>query len=211
MNDGSVSLGVFDDEGRGVIDRMRQLASEGWTLSDAQQANLNKLAALSAEYNRVQTSLADHFSASFVEGLGQYATNTDTLRQSMTGLIPVADYLGQPLGELTTNILAWVNSIGAELRKGATLPDAVYNTTVNEGGNVAVEWVKGNLGFDPRTVGQTLKQIYPWLDSSSPNNIGTGTAWDGLALNVPGLNDQGQQPQPLLKPIFSIPTIADVT
>lgn len=209
VNDGSVFLGVFDDEGWGVIDRMRQLASEGWTLSDAQQANLDKLAALGAEYNRVQTSLADHFSASFVEGLGQYATNTDTLRQSMTGLIPIADHLGQSLGELTTNILAWASSIGAELRKGATLPDAVYNTTVDEGGNAAAEWVKDNLGFDPRTIGQTLKQIYPWLDSSSPNNIGTGTAWDGLALNVPGLNYQGQQPQPLLKPTFSIPTIAD--
>ncbi|EPE6977157.1 chemotaxis protein [Citrobacter freundii] len=209
VNDGSVFLGVFDDEGRGVIDRMRQLASEGWSLSDAQQANLDKLAELGAEYNRVQTSLADHFSASFVEGLGQYATNTDTLRQSMTGLIPIADHLGQSLGELTTNILAWASSIGEELRKGSTLPDAVYNTTVDEGGNAAAEWVKGNLGFDPRTIGQTLKQIYPWLDSSSPNNIGTGTAWDGLALNVPGLNYQGQQPQPLLKPTFSIPTIAD--
>ena len=209
VNDGSVFLGVFDDEGRGVIDRMQQLASEGWSLSDAQQANLDKLAALGAEYNRVQTSLADHFSASFVEGLGQYATNTDTLRQSMTGLIPIADNLGQSLGELTTNILAWASSIGEELRKGSTLPDAVYNTTVDEGGNAAAEWVKENIGFDPRTVGQTLKQIYPWLDSSSPNSIGTGTAWDGLALNVPGLNYQGQQPQPLLKPTFSIPTIAD--
>lgn len=209
VNDASVFLGVFDDEGRGVIDRMQQLASEGWSLSDAQQANLDKLAALGAEYNRVQTSLADHFSASFVEGLGQYATNTDTLRQSMTGLIPVADHLGQSLGELTTNILAWASSIGEELRKGSTLPDAVYNTTVDEGGNAAAEWVKENIGFDPRTVGQTLKQIYPWLDSSSPNSIGTGTAWDGLALNFPGLNYQGQQPQPLLKPTFSIPTIAD--
>ncbi|WP_213760112.1 chemotaxis protein [Citrobacter freundii] len=209
VNDASVFLGVFDDEGQGVIDRMQQLASEGWSLSDAQQVNLDKLAALGAEYNRVQTSLADHFSASFVEGLGQYATNTDTLRQSMTGLIPIADNLGQSLGELTTNILAWASSIGEELRKGSTLPDAVYNTTVDEGGNAAAEWVKENIGFDPRTVGQTLKQIYPWLDSSSPNNIGTGTAWDGLALNVPGLNYQGQQPQPLLKPTFSIPTIAD--
>lgn len=209
VNDASVFLGVFDDEGQGVIDRMQQLASEGWSLSDAQQVNLDKLAALGAEYNRVQTSLADHFSASFVEGLGQYATNTDTLRQSMTGLIPIADNLGQSLGELTTNILAWASSIGEELRKGSTLPDAVYNTTVDEGGNAAAEWVKENIGFDPRTVGQTLKQIYPWLDSSSPNNIGTGTAWDGLALNVPGLNYHGQQPQPLLKPTFSIPTIAD--
>lgn len=72
MNDGSVSLGVFDDEGRGVIDRMRQLASEGWTLSDAQQANLNKLAALSAEYNRVAGSrLADNLGQS----LGELTTN----------------------------------------------------------------------------------------------------------------------------------------
>ena len=30
-------------------------------------------------------------------------------------------------------------------------------------------------------------------------------------MNFPGLNYQGQQPQPLLKPTFSIPTIADVT
>jgi hypothetical protein len=73
VNDGSVFLEVFNDEGQGLIQRMHQLASEGWTLSDAQQANLDKLAALGAEYNRVQTSLADHFSASFVEGLGQYA------------------------------------------------------------------------------------------------------------------------------------------
>ncbi|MCP6330402.1 hypothetical protein NL460_30130, partial [Klebsiella pneumoniae] len=60
---------------------MNQLSKEGWSLSQAQQANLEKLAALGAEYNRVETSLADHFSASFVQGLGEYATNTDTLRQ----------------------------------------------------------------------------------------------------------------------------------
>ncbi|MGK2517966.1 chemotaxis protein, partial [Klebsiella pneumoniae] len=81
VNDGSVFLEVFNDEGQGLINRMQKLSAEGWTLSDAQQANLDKLAALGAEYNRVQTSLADHFSASFVQGLGEYATNTDTLRQ----------------------------------------------------------------------------------------------------------------------------------
>lgn len=86
IDDGSVLLSGLTGEGNEVIARMHQLASEGWTLSDVQQANLDKLAALGAEYNRVQTSLADHFSASFVEGLGQYAANTDTLRQNMTGL-----------------------------------------------------------------------------------------------------------------------------
>lgn len=193
VNDGSVFLEVFNDEGQGLINRMQKLSAEGWTLSDAQQANLDKLAALGAEYNRVQTSLADHFSASFVQGLGEYATNTDTLRQSMTGLIPIADNLGQSLGELTTNVIAWASQIGGELQKGATLPSAIYNTTVDEGSNAAAQWIKDKTGFDPRVIGQTLKQIYPWLDSSAQNNIGSGQAWTnpGLTRGVAGFS----QPQ----------------
>ncbi|HED3829578.1 TPA: chemotaxis protein [Klebsiella pneumoniae] len=193
VNDGSVFLEVFNDEGQGLINRMQKLSAEGWTLSDAQQANLDKLAALGAEYNRVQTSLADHFSASFVQGLGEYATNTDTLRQSMTGLIPIADNLGQSLGELTTNVIAWASQIGGELQNGATLPTAIYNTTVDEGSNVAAQWIKDKTGFDPRVIGQTLKQIYPWLDSSAQNNIGSGQAWTnpGLTRGVAGFS----QPQ----------------
>ncbi|HHO0464859.1 TPA: chemotaxis protein [Klebsiella quasipneumoniae] len=193
VNDGSVFLEVFNDEGQGLINRMQKLSAEGWTLSDAQQANLDKLAALGAEYNRVQTSLADHFSASFVQGLGEYAANTDTLRQSMIGLIPIADNLGQSLGELTTNVIAWASQIGGELQKGETLPTAIYNTTVDEGSNAAAQWLKEKTGFDPRVIGQTLKQIYPWLDSSAQNNIGSGQAWTnpGLTRGVAGFS----QPQ----------------
>lgn len=204
VNNGSVFLEVLNDEGEGLIQRMHQLASEGWTLSDAQQANLDKLAALGAEYNRVQTSLADHFSASFVEGLGQYAANTDTLRQNMTGLIPISDALGVALGELTTNILSFAGRVGEELKKGATLPDAVYNTVVDDSANDAADWIKEKTGFDPRSIGQTLKQIYPWLDSSAPSNIGSGTAYNdpALALNVPGLSYQTPQ-----QPTFTVPTI----
>lgn len=193
VNDGSVFLEVFNDEGQGLINRMQKLSAEGWTLSEALQANLDKLAALGAEYNRVQTSLADHFSASFVQGLGEYATNMDTLRQSMTGLIPIADNLGQSLGELTTNVIAWASQIGGELQKGVTLPTAIYNTTVDEGSNAAAQWIKDKTGFDPRVIGQTLKQIYPWLDSSAQNNIGSGQAWTnpGLTRGVAGFS----QPQ----------------
>ncbi|MCM7717973.1 chemotaxis protein [Enterobacter hormaechei] len=208
VNDGSVFLEVFNDEGQGLIQRMHQLASEGWTLSDAQQANLDKLAALGAEYNRVQTSLADHFSASFVEGLGQYAANTDTLRQKMTGLIPISDALGVALGELTTNILSFAGRVGEELKKGVTLPDAVYNTVVDDSANSTADWIKEKTGFDPRSIGQTLKQIYPWLDSSAPSNIGSGTAYNdpALALNVPGLNYLTPQ-----QPTFTVPTIDSMT
>lgn len=208
VNDGSVFLEVFNDEGQGLIQRMHQLASEGWTLSDAQQANLDKLASLGAEYNRVQTSLADHFSASFVEGLGQYAANTDTLRQNMTGLIPISDALGVALGELTTNILSFAGRVGEELKKGATLPDAVYTSVVDDSANGAADWIKEKTGFDPRSIGQTLKQIYPWLDSSAPSNIGSGTAYNdpALALNVPGLNYLTPQ-----QPTFTVPTIDSMT
>lgn len=207
VNDGSVFLEVFNDEGQGLIQRMHQLASEGWTLSDAQQANLDKLAALGAEYNRVQTSLADHFSASFVEGLGQYAANTDTLRQNMTGLLPISDALGVALGELTTNILSFAGRVGEELKKGATLPDAVYTSVVDDSANGAADWIKEKTGFDPRSIGQTLKQIYPWLDSSAPSNIGSGTAYNdpALALNVPGLNYLTPQ-----QPTFTLPTIDSI-
>ena len=207
VNDGSVFLEVFNDEGQGLIQRMHQLASEGWTLSDAQQANLDKLAALGAEYSRVQMSLADHFSASFVQGLGEYAANTDTLRQKMTGLIPISDALGVALGELTTNILSFAGRVGEELKKGATLPDAVYNTVVDDSANSTADWIKQKTGFDPRSIGQTLKQIYPWLDSSAPSNIGSGTAYNdpALALNVPGLNYLTPQ-----QPTFTVPTIDSI-
>ena len=208
VNDGSVFLEVFNDEGQGLIQRMHQLASEGWTLSDAQQANLDKLAALGAEYNRVQTSLADHFSASFVEGLGQYAANTDTLRQNMTGLIPISDALGVALGELTTNILSFAGRVGEELKKGATLPDAVYTSVVDDSANGAADWIKEKTGFDPRSIGQTLKQIYPWLNSSASSSIGSGTAYNvpALALNVPSLNYLTPQ-----QPTFTVPTIDSMT
>ncbi|HFT1962153.1 TPA: chemotaxis protein [Enterobacter ludwigii] len=207
IDDGSVLLSGLTGEGDEVIARMHQLASEGWTISDAQQANLDKLAALGAEYNRVQTSLADHFSASFVEGLGQYAANTDTLRQNMTGLIPISDALGVALGELTTNILSFAGRVGEELKKGATLPDAVYTSVVDDSANGAADWIKEKTGFDPRSIGQTLKQIYPWLDSSAPSNIGSGTAYNdpALALNVPGLNYLTPQ-----QPTFTVPTIDSI-
>ncbi|HBN2207566.1 TPA: chemotaxis protein [Escherichia coli] len=193
IDDGSVLLSGLTGEGDEVIARMQKLSAEGWTLSEAQQANLDKLAALGAEYNRVQTSLSDQFSSAFVNGLQDYATNTDTLRQSMTGLIPIADNLGQSLGELTTNVIAWASQIGGELQKGATLPTAIYNTTVDEGSNAAAQWIKDKTGFDPRVIGQTLKQIYPWLDSSAQNNIGSGQAWTnpGLTRGVAGFS----QPQ----------------
>lgn len=208
IDDGSVLLSGLTGEGDEVIARMRQLSSEGWTLSDAQQANLDKLAALGAEYNRVQTSLADHFSSSFVEGLGQYAANTDTLRQKMTGLIPISDALGVALGELTTNILSFAGRVGEELKKGATLPDAVYTSVVDDSANSTADWIKEKTGFDPRSIGQTLKQIYPWLGSSAPSNIGSGTAYDNpaLALNIPGLNNQTPH-----RPTFTVPTIESMT
>lgn len=203
INDASLLLKTFSDDGDKVIDRMNQLSKEGWALSQAQQANLEKLSSLGAEYNRVQESLGDHFSASFVAGLGEYANNTDTLRQSMTGLIPIVDSLGTGLGELTTNVLAWASRVGEELKKGQTLPDAIYNTAVNDGSNAAADWFTEKTGFDPRNIGGFLKQVYPWLDSSA----GTGTAIQTAAAGAsPYGNLSGNLYQPVM-PTFTAPSL----
>lgn len=50
IDDGSVLLSGLTGEGDEVIARMQKLSAEGWTLSEAQQANLDKLAALGAEW-----------------------------------------------------------------------------------------------------------------------------------------------------------------
>ncbi|MEZ2882896.1 chemotaxis protein, partial [Escherichia coli] len=91
--------------------------------------------------------------------------------------------------------------------KGATLPDAVYTSVVDDSSNGAADWIKEKTGFDPRSIGQTLKQIYPWLDSSAPSNIGSGMAYNdpALALNVPGLNYLTPQ-----QPTFTVPTIDSI-
>ena len=85
---------------------------------------------------------------------------------------------------------------------------AVYNTVVDDSANSTADWIKQKTGFDPRSIGQTLKQIYPWLDSSAPSNIGSGTAYNApaLALNVPGLNYLTPQ-----QPMFTVPTIDSMT
>ncbi|END2550351.1 TPA: chemotaxis protein, partial [Enterobacter roggenkampii] len=89
-----------------------------------------------------------------------------------------------------------------------TLPDAVYTSVVDDSANGAADWIKENTGFDPRSIGQTLKQIYPWLDSSAPSNIGSGTAYNdpALAFNVPSLNYLTPQ-----QPTFTVPTIDSMT
>lgn len=190
INDASLLLKTFSDDGDRVIDRMNQLSKEGWALSTAQQANLERLSSLGAEYTRVQESLGDHFSASFVAGLGQYATNTDTLRQSMTGLIPIVDRLGTGLGELTTTVLAWASRVGELLKQGQTLPDAIYNTAVDGGGNSAADWFTEKTGFDPRSIGR-------WFGADQKQG---GTAIQ----NAAAPSDFGYQPSNLYQPV--IPT-----
>ena len=196
INDASLLLKTFSDDGDRVIDRMNQLSKEGWALSTAQQANLERLSSLGAEYTRVQESLGDHFSASFVAGLGQYATNTDTLRQSMTGLIPIADNLGQSLGELSTTVLAWASRVGELLKGGQTLPDAIYNTAVDDGGNAAADWFTEKTGFDPRSIGR-------WFGADQKQS---GTAIQ----NTASPSDFGYQPGNLYQPVmptFTTPSL----
>ncbi|MCS2164987.1 chemotaxis protein [Scandinavium manionii] len=204
VNDGSVFLDVFNDEGQGVIDRMTKLSSEGWALSDAQQAQLDKLSALSTEYSRVQTSLSDHFSASFVNGLGEYATNTDNLSKGFSGLIPITDGLGKSLGEMTAAVLkltSWISSIDInpenkheELNKSGWYYD-----------DSAVGWVVNKVKSAAATF--TRASTIPGVQGMPSQTYGSGTAFNNpaLALNVPGFSYQAPQPT------FTAPTMDSMT
>ncbi|MCF8580971.1 chemotaxis protein [Enterobacter ludwigii] len=208
INDASKIIPAFADGGDAVQKRMNDLARNGYALSDAQQEQLNRLSALSTEYSRISTSLGDTFSAGFADGLGEVGKNTSSFSKGMAGLVPIMDSLGKAVGQATADMLLFAGRVGQRVNEGATLPDAVYNTVVDDSANSTADWIKEKTGFDPRSIGQTLKQIYPWLDSSAPSNIGSGTAYNdpALALNVPGFNSI--QPQ---QPTFTVPTIDGMT
>lgn len=208
INDASKILPAFAAGGDAVQKRMNDLARNGYALSDAQQEQLNRLGALSTEYSRISTSLGDTFSAGFADGLGEVGRNTSSFSKGMAGLVPIMDSLGKAVGQATADMLLFAGRVGQRINDGQTIPDAVYNTVVDDSANSTAEWIKEKTGFDPRSIGQTLKEIYPWLDSSASSNIGSGTAYDNpaLALNIPGLNNQTPQ-----RPTFTVPTIDSMT
>ena len=204
INDASKILPAFAEGGDAVQKRMDELARNGFALSDAQQEQLNRLGALSTEYSRINTSLGDTFSAGFADGLGEVGKNTSSFSKGMAGLVPIMANLGEAVGQATADMLLFAGRVGQRVNDGQTIPDAVYNTVVDDSANSTAEWIMEKTGFDPRSIGQTLKQIYPWLDSSASSNIGSGTAYDNpaLTLNIPGLNNQTPQ-----RPTFTVPTI----
>lgn len=208
INDASKILPAFAEGGDAVQKRMNDLARNGYALSDAQQEQLNRLGALSTEYSRINTSLGDTFSSGFADGLGEVGKNTSSFSKGMAGLVPIMANLGEAVGQATADLLLFAGRVGQRVNDGQTIPDAVYNTVVDDSANSTADWIKEKTGFDPRALGQTLKQIYPWLDSSASSNIGSGTAYDNpaLTLNIPGLNNQTPQ-----RPTFTAPTIDSMT
>ncbi|CAD5473462.1 TPA: chemotaxis protein [Escherichia coli] len=203
VNDGSVFLDVFNDEGKGLIDRMKKLSSEGWALSDSQQASLDKLSALSTEYSRVQTSLADHFSASFVAGLGEYGQNTDNLSKGMAGLIPITNELGKSFGEMASAILkitSWFGSINPENKHEQLSENGLYY----KDSMVGRVW----QSFKNAIEGVTSASTIPGVQGMPSQSYGSGTALRNAVstITIPGFNSI--QPQ---QPTFTVPTIESMT
>ncbi|MER1977548.1 chemotaxis protein [Pseudocitrobacter faecalis] len=201
VNDGSVFLNILDQNGQNVIDRMKKLSSEGWALSDSQQAQLDKLSALSTEYSRVQTSLADHFSASFVQGLGEYGQNTENLSKGMAGLVPITDELGKSLGEMASAVLkitSWFGSVN---------PDNKHEQ-LNESGwyydDSAVGWFVNKLKSAAATF--TGANTIPGVQGMPSDSYGSGTAISAAAKSL-NIGTRGAYQQPINQvPGFNLPT-----
>ncbi|MCT4708904.1 chemotaxis protein [Enterobacteriaceae bacterium H11S18] len=193
IDDGSELFSGISGEGEEVIDRMKKLSSEGWALSDAQQAQLDKLSALSTEYSRVQTSLSDHFSASFVNGLGEYATNTDNLSKGFSGLIPITDGLGKSLGEMSAAVLkltSWFRSIDPT-------PENKHEKLASNGVYYEDSAV-GRLWASIKKTAETFTgaSVIPGVTQTPQAALGPGTAWNTkpLSFGAPSMSYQPQQP-----------------
>ncbi|HBW0854202.1 TPA: chemotaxis protein [Klebsiella pneumoniae] len=198
VNDGSQFLNVFSDQGDNIVDRMRKLSNEGWTLSAAQQENLDKLNALSVEYNRVQEGLSSHFSSGFVAGLGQYATNTDNLSASMAKLIPITDDLGRFAGETVQHLLDainWLNSINPE-NKHEQLNDSGWYYD-----DSAVGWLVNRVKAAAGTF--TGASTIPGVQGTPSQTFGSGTAMQRAALPTIG---PAMTYQPMI-PTFTPPSL----
>ncbi|MBE9762324.1 chemotaxis protein [Escherichia coli] len=195
INDASKILPAFADGGDAVQKRMDDLARNGYALSEAQQANLDKLSALNTEYSRVQTSLSDHFSASFVAGLGEYGQSTDNLSKGMAGLIPITNELGKSLGEMSAAVLkitSWFGSINPENKHEQLSENGLYY----KDSMVGRVWQSFLNGVESITRASTI----PGVQGMPSESSGFGAAWNNsaLALNVPGLNTQQS-------PTFTVP------
>lgn len=204
VDDGSVFLSILDQDGKNVVDRMNKLARNGYALSDAQQAQLDKLSALSTEYSRVQTSLQDHFSSSLVDGLSEYATNTDNLSKGFSGLIPITDGLGKSLGEMTAAMLkltSWFSSIDIN-------PENKHEQ-LSENGLYYKDSMVGRVwqSFSNAVEDITRASTIPGVQGMPSQSMGSGTAFNNpaLALSVPGFNYQAPQPT------FTAPTMDSMT
>lgn len=139
INDASKILPAFADGGEAVQKRMDDLARNGYALSEAQQEQLNRLSALSVEYSRINDSLSDIFSSGFADGLGEVGKNTSSFSKGMAGLVPIMDSLGKAVGRVTADMLLFAGRVGQRVNEGATLPDAVYNTVVDDSANGAAD------------------------------------------------------------------------
>ncbi len=195
INDASKILPAFADGGDAVQKRMDDLARNGYALSEAQQANLDKLSALNTEYSRVQTSLSDHFSASFVAGLGEYGQSTDNLSKGMAGLIPITNELGKSLGEMSAAVLkitSWFGSINPENKHEQLSENGLYY----KDSMVGRVWQSFLNGVESITRASTI----PGVQGMPSESSGFGAAWNNsaLPLNVPGLNSQQS-------PTFTVP------
>lgn len=204
VNDGSIFLEVFKDQGQGVINRMTKLSSEGWALSQAQQEQLAHLSALSTEYARVQTSLSDHFSASFVQGLGDYASNTDNLSSGMKGLLPITQSLGKSFGEMSSAVLAltnWFNSweITPENKHEQLSENGLYYKD-SAGGRLWASIKKTAENF-------TGTSVIPGVTQTPQAALGPGTAWQtkSLPFDIPAMSYKPQQPT------FTAPSLETMT
>ncbi|WP_345758176.1 hypothetical protein [Klebsiella aerogenes] len=197
INDFSYLAKSVDASGQNVIATMNMMAENGLALNDAQQKTIDGLNQMGIVWSAIKDSGADHFTLGFAEAMKEANLNSDNLAKSFSGLNPLMENLGQSAGELSRVFLDFANKIGLNVGKGQTLPDAVYNTVVDNSANSAADWIQNMIGFDPRSVGRFFGS-----DSSVAAQVQSGTLMNQMMPTTPSM--QYQPIIPDLKATFDL-------
>lgn len=157
VNDLSRVSGLFADNGREVIDTIKDMKSKGQMLSDEQLASLTKLREWGIAVSNASQTLGDKFTLALESSIG----GSEGVAKAFRDVEPLIQGFGTALGKLTL-LISWIVSKIPFLRSQEEIrADSIKNHQENLTKGGIRQWI-AELGRDG------MKAYQPYANSLSP-------------------------------------------
>lgn len=157
VNDLSRVSGLFADNGREVIDTIKDMKSKGQMLSDEQLASLTKLREWGIAVSNASQTLGDKFTLALESSIG----GSEGVAKAFRDVEPLIQGFGTALGKLTL-LISWIVSKIPFLRAQEEIrADSIKNHQENLTKGGIRQWI-AELGRDG------MKAYQPYANSLSP-------------------------------------------